>query len=122
MTTDAKKRIQSLLVQVKSVCENLLLNIFTIGNDVNTKSIINYTYSPSNDLVYIYITDHFSGSLLLQELKNTLRKDNGVDIKSIDNDIVGNMFIIELEFGNKKIIEENLQQDVGIKSIDNRYL
>ena len=62
MTTDAKKRIQSLLVQVKGVCENLLLNIFTIGNDVNTKSIINYTYSPSNDLVYIYITDHFSGS------------------------------------------------------------
>ena len=122
MTTDAKKRIQNLLVQIKDICENSLKNIFTIGNDINTNSIINYTYSPTTDIVYIYMKDHFSGQLLLTELKNILNHKNGVDMKSIGNDIVNNMFIIELEFGNKNVIKENLQQEADMKSIDNRYL
>lgn len=122
MPTDAKVRIKHLLEQIKNICDNLLKNIFTIGNDVNTKSIISYTYSPNTDIIYIYIKDHYSGSLLLHELSTLLSKDNGVDMKSIDKDIVNDMFIIELEFGNKFIIADNLKQEVSIKSIDNRYL
>jgi hypothetical protein len=122
ISKDNKERIQGLLLQVKSLCENQLENIFTLGNDIKIDSIVNYTYSPNADLVYVYINDNFSGHLLFRELKSLLTKKNGVDMKSIEKDVVNDMFIIELEFGNKKIIKENLQQEVAVRSIDDRHL
>jgi len=122
MKDETKKRLETLLVQVKGVCESTLQNLFTLGKEVNTKSIISYTYSPQTDIVYVYCKDSISGNLLYRELQKIFSSENGIDTKSIKTDVVNNMFIIEIEFGDKNMIALNLKENAETKSIDNRYL
>ena len=116
-----KTRIQTLLSQIKHISENILKNLFTLGNDVNTKSIISYTYSPHTDIVYIYCNDSYSANLLKRELKHFFNQNN-ITPKSVEIDEVNKMYIIEVEFGNKEIIELNIEVGAKMNSIDNRYL
>jgi hypothetical protein len=111
-----------LLIEVGGLSQSILDNLFTLGSDVDKKTIVSLTYSPTTDTIYIYCKDSFSGGLLYCELKKQLTQENGVDIKTITTDIVNSMYIIELEFGNKETIIKNLEQSVTTKSIDNRYL
>lgn len=135
MKVEVKERIKSLLTQIKTLSENILKNLFTLGNEIHTTSVISYTYSPNTDIVYIYCNHDYSGQLLLKELKNFFLM-NKVQVKGINSDMVNKMFIIEIEFGDKDIISANNKVQADFKSIkptelednsinhriDNRYL
>ena len=122
MNKEIKERIQTLLSQIKLLSENILKNLFSLGSkDINTRTIVSYTYSPTNDIIYIYCKDSYSGSLLQKELTEWC-KLNEVPFKRIGSDQVNNMYIVELEFGNPDIIALNIEGKAKIKSIDNRYL
>lgn len=122
MEANKKERIQKFLTQIQDMCNNLLDNLYTLGNDVDKKCVKGLTYSPLKDIVYVYCSDEYSGSVLLFELKEQF-KDNQVDIKRISSDQVNGNLVIELEFESKAIIDLNKKENkTEYKSIDNRHL
>ena len=108
-------RIQNFLGQIKLVCDKILANLFTLGNDLNTQTIMSIAYSPLNDIVYIYCADTYTGHILKQEVKRKF-KEGEVKIYKINTDIVNNRYIIELEFRHKEVIEQNINE--GKKEIN----
>lgn len=122
MQKENKDRIQRLLLNIREVSNNILTNLFTLGNDLNTKTIMSVAYSPLHDIVYVYCSDTYSGHLLLFELKRQF-KEGGVEIDNITSDTINNRFVIELEFKNKKQIALNKIEDkTDVETIDERYL
>ena len=120
-------RIQNFLQHIKLICDNILTNLFTLGNDLNTQTIMSVAYSPLNDIVYIYCADTDTGHILKQEIKRKFIEGE-VKIHKINTDIVNNRYIIELEFRHKEVIEQNINEgkkEINLLSkypIDNRHL
>ena len=106
MKTEANRRINTLLIQMREICNSLLFNNYTLGNDVDVETIISLTYSPKTDVVY-------------RQLYKLLYVDNEINLKGITTDTISNMFIIELEFGDVDNISLNYSQDAEFKSITN---
>ena len=86
-------RIQNFLQHIKLICDNILTNLFTLGNDLNTQTIMSVAYSPLNDIVYIYCADTDTGHILKQEIKRKFIEGE-VKIHKINTDIVNNRYII----------------------------
>ena len=112
-------RATSLLMQIRDICNNLLVNNYSLGNDIDQKSIVSLTYSPTTDIVYIYCKNDYTANILYKQLKKLLYTDNKMPINQVNFDIVGNSFCIELEFACVESIKLNKKENLTIKSIKN---
>ena len=122
MQKENKDRVQRLLLDIQDVCNSILTNLFTLGTDLNTKTLMSVAYSPLTDIVYVYCRDSYSGHLLLFELTRQL-KEGGVEIENISSDTICNRFVIELEFKSKDQIALNKIEDkIDVETIDERHL
>lgn len=123
MEAKQKNRIQSFLSQINEICTNLLNNLFTLGNDLNTKTIMSIAYSPIHDIVYVYCADTYTGHILKQELEKQFQSGY-VRYETINSDIIGNRYVIEIEFRHKEVIEQNKSEGKEKISLltDERYL
>mgnify|MGYP003661594093 CR=1 FL=1 len=122
MQKENKDRVQRLLLDIQDVCNSILTNLFTLGTDLNTKTLMSVAYSPLTDIVYVYCRDSYSGHLLLFELTRQL-KEGRVEIENISSDTICNRFVIELEFKSKDQIALNKIEDkIDVETIDERHL
>ena len=118
-----KDRIQTFLGHIKLICENILTNLFTLGNDLNTQTIMSIAYSPLHDIVYIYCADTYTGDILRREVIRKF-KEGEVKIHKINSDIVNNRYVLELEFRHREVIEQNINEgknDINLL-VDNRHI
>ena len=111
-------RVQSLLMQIRDICNNILTNIYALGNDMDINVINSLIYSP-NDVVYIYCKYDYTAHLLFQNLIELLLNKNDIGLKSITKDIVLDIYIIELNFVNQSNIDLNKLENTKFLSIKN---
>jgi len=83
-------------------------------NTINIESIKKLVYSPTSDVIYVYMNDLFSATLLMETLNQWLiNSDPTYKGTTIDTSLEG-VYTIELNYQDEEVIKHNKDNNLKL--------
>jgi len=107
------------LKHLKTFCHQCLISLrlethLCSEHIIKTDCINKLVYSPTSDVIYVYLDDLFSSKLLMETLNHWLLNcDPTYKGTTLDTSVEG-VYIIELNYQDPKVIEHNKENNLKL--------